>query len=96
MLKRGYYGSYHKMSPEHLNSYVNEFSVRHNMRELDSLDQMTGIVRGSDGKLLRPMWAGNGRTCPSPNGLRKPSLSPGLHRRCASLRQPSVRPCCWM
>ncbi len=53
MLKRGYHGTYHKMSPEHLQRYVTEFSGRHNMREMGTLDQMQGIVRGLDGKRLR-------------------------------------------
>ena len=32
MLKRGYHGTYHKMSEKHLGRYVNEFSGRHNAR----------------------------------------------------------------
>ena len=53
MLKRGYYGTYHKMSPWHLDRYVSEFTGRHNARNTDTLDQMTAIVRGMDGKRLR-------------------------------------------
>ena len=30
MLKRGYHGVYHRMSPEHLSRYVDEFVGRHN------------------------------------------------------------------
>ncbi len=52
MLKRGYHGTYHHMSPEHLNRYVNEFSGRHNQRKADTIDQMKGIVRGMVGKRL--------------------------------------------
>ena len=33
MMRRGYQGTYHKMSPKHLERYVNEFSSRHNVRE---------------------------------------------------------------
>ena len=40
MLKRGYYGTYHKMSPWHLDRYVSEFAGRHNARHTDTLDQM--------------------------------------------------------
>ena len=53
MLKRGYHGVYHRMSPEHLDRYVNEFSGRHNVRDDDTLDQMVGVVRGMEGKRLK-------------------------------------------
>ncbi len=51
-LKRGYHGTYHQMSPKHLERYVNEFAGRHNARPLDTLEQMVGIVRGFEGKRL--------------------------------------------
>ncbi|MDE2849995.1 MAG: hypothetical protein OXP74_05170 [Acidobacteriota bacterium] len=41
------------MSWRHLNRYVNEFTGRHNQRELDTLDQMTQVVLGMNGKRLR-------------------------------------------
>lgn len=53
MLKRGYYGTYHKMSEKHLNRYVNEFSGRHNVRDKDTIDQMGRLVQGLVGKRLR-------------------------------------------
>ena len=53
MLKRGYHGTYHRMSPKHLQRYVNEFSGRHNIRPLDTIQQMRAIVQGLEGKLLR-------------------------------------------
>ena len=37
MLKRGYHGTYHKMSVKHLGRYVDEFAGRHNAREADTL-----------------------------------------------------------
>ena len=53
LLKRGYIGIYHHMSPEHLDRYVAEFEGRHNQREADTVDQMVKMVRGLDGKRLR-------------------------------------------
>ena len=53
MLKRGYVGTYHQMSPEHMGRYVDEFAGRHNQREMDTIDQMQAMVRGLDGKRLR-------------------------------------------
>ena len=53
MLKRGYIGVFHRMSPEHLPRYVTEFEGRHNARDLDTADQMTAMARGAEGRLLR-------------------------------------------
>ena len=53
MLKRGYYGTYHRMSPKHLRRYVAEFSGRHNIRDHDTIEQMAIISRGMVGKRLR-------------------------------------------
>ena len=53
LLKRGYYGTYHRMSAKHLQRYVDEFSGRHNMRSLDTIDQMAVMAKGMDGKRLR-------------------------------------------
>ena len=52
MLKRGYIGTYHKMSPKHLDRYVTEFEGRHNIRESDTIDQMGRVVEGMGGKRL--------------------------------------------
>lgn len=52
MLKRGYMGTYHYMSPKHLNRYVNEFAGRHNQRPLDTIDQMTRVATGLTDKRL--------------------------------------------
>ena len=52
MLKRGYYGTYHKMSVKHLHRYVTEFSERHNIRNMDTIDQMKEIVARMVGKRL--------------------------------------------
>ena len=53
MLKRGYVGIYHWMSAKHLHRYAAEFQGRHNHRPMDTLDQMSAIVRGMDGRRLR-------------------------------------------
>ena len=52
MLKRGYVGTYHKMSTKHLHRYTTEFSGRHNQRPLDTNEQMTAIAQGADGKRM--------------------------------------------
>ena len=54
MLKRGYHGVYHHMSPKHLHRYVNEYAGRHNIRDMDTLDQMRDVVAGLVGRRL--MW----------------------------------------
>ena len=53
MLKRAYKGTYHKMSPKHLHRYVNEFAGRHNVRALNTIDQMKLLALGMVGKRLR-------------------------------------------
>lgn len=52
LLKRVYYGTYHRMSPKHLQRYVNEFVERHNIRRLDTVDQMESITMGMFDKLI--------------------------------------------
>ena len=52
LLKRGYHGTYHKMSKKHLARYVAEFSGRHNLRPLDTISQMELLAKGFNGKQL--------------------------------------------
>ena len=52
-LKRGYVGTYHRMSTKHLGRYVTEFAGRHNARPLDTLNQMEQIAQGLVGKRLK-------------------------------------------
>ena len=53
MLKRGYYGTYHYMSPKHLERYVDEFVGRHNRRPWHTIDQMGSMAWGMSEKRLR-------------------------------------------
>ena len=50
MLKRAHKGTYHYWSPKHLHRYVKEFSGRHNVRPLNTEDQMKAMAAGSVGK----------------------------------------------
>lgn len=49
ILKRGYHGTYHRMSNKHLRRYVNEFAARHNIRGLAVIEQMQYVVRNMEG-----------------------------------------------
>ena len=53
MLKRAHKGTFHRLSPKHLHRYVDEFVGLHNMRELDTLDQMAAIARRMENGQLR-------------------------------------------
>ena len=52
MLKRAHKGTFHKMSPKHMHRYVNEFAGKHNVRELDTIDQMHHVIGALVGKRL--------------------------------------------
>ncbi len=52
-LKRAHKGTFHKLSPKHLDRYVQEFAARHNLRELDTIDIIAAVTGGMDGKRLR-------------------------------------------
>ena len=68
MLERAHTGTFHKMSPKHLNRYVQEFAGKKNFRESDTLDQMAATVLGLMGRTLpyRRLVADNGL----PSGAR--------------------------
>ncbi len=63
MMKRGFNGTYHKMSPKHLQRYVHESAGRHNIRDADTIEQMVRFTRGFERKRLRY------RDLTAPNGL---------------------------
>ena len=52
LLKRGYYGVYHYMSPKHLHRYVSEFSFRHNTAQADTIDFIDMTIARMAGKRL--------------------------------------------
>ena len=62
MLKRAHKGTFHKISPKHLDRYVQEFAEKHNIRELGTLAQMRDTVARLVGGnlLLRDLTADNG------------------------------------
>ena len=53
VLKRAHKGTFHRLSPKHLQRYVDEFVGRHNMRTLDTLQQMAEIAKRMVGSRLR-------------------------------------------
>ena len=53
MLKRGYHGTFHHISPKHLHRYVSEFATRHNLRERDTQAMMGETAARMVGKRLR-------------------------------------------
>ncbi len=52
LMKRGYHGTYHHWSPKHTGRYVREFAGRNNMRDMNTVDQMSALIRGMVGKRL--------------------------------------------
>ena len=68
MLKRAHTGTFHKLSPKHLERYVQEFAAKHNMRDLGTLAQMRDTVARLVGRnlLYRTLIADNGL----PSGAR--------------------------
>ena len=62
MLKRAHKGTFHKISPKHLDRYVQEFSGKHNVRESGTLAQMRDTVARLVGRnlLYRDLIADNG------------------------------------
>ena len=61
-LKRAHKGTFHKLSPKHLNRHVHEFAGKHNMRDSGTLSQMRTTVARLVGRnlLYRDLIADNG------------------------------------
>ena len=63
-LKRAHKGTFHQISPKHLQRYIDEFVSRHNNRDRDTLDLMGEIAVGAVAKRLmyadlvagKPAW----------------------------------------
>ena len=53
MLKCRYYGTSHKMSREHLQRYVQDFTGRHSVQDMGTIKIMGADVFGIDGKQLK-------------------------------------------
>lgn len=53
MLKRAQTGTFHRLSPKHLHRYVDELVSRHNMREMDTLEQLALIASRMEQSRLR-------------------------------------------
>ena len=52
MVRRGYDGTFHHISEEHLHRYINEFAGRHNIREYDTVDMMDQVAENMTGHRL--------------------------------------------
>ena len=68
LLKRAHQGTFHKLSPKHLDRYIQEFAGKNNIRESGTRDQMHGVVVRLMGRDLpyRKLTADNGL----PSGAR--------------------------
>jgi len=52
MKKRAHKRTFHKLSPKHLDRYVQEYAGRHNVRDLYTIEQMQSMRGGMEGKRL--------------------------------------------
>ena len=75
MLKRAHMGTFHKISPKHLDRYVREFVSKHNTRESSTLTQMRAAVAGLVGRNLcyTDLTADNGLCSMGRRGVLKRS-----------------------
>lgn len=52
LLKRGLNGTYHHVSPQHLDRYIGEFQFRYNARKVKDSERALRAVKGVEGKRL--------------------------------------------
>ena len=52
IVKRSYMGTYHYMSQKHLDRHLDEFTGRNNTRGQATVNRMSGVVNGMDGRRL--------------------------------------------
>ena len=52
LLKRGIVGSFHHVSPQHLDRYCDEFSFRWSRRKIEDAERAAQAIKGGDGKRL--------------------------------------------
>ena len=85
MLKRGYYGTFHRMSPAHLQRDVDESAGRHDQPAADTEVQLRGMAQSIVGKRLRyqdvAMGKGAGRIKGGPVDFRDEAIK-GSSRLC--------------
>ena len=53
LIKRGYHGTFHHISDQHLGGYVAEFEGRNNIRDMDMIDQLAFLAFGIVGKRIK-------------------------------------------
>lgn len=53
LLKRGFCGTYHKLSAKLPHRYISEFTGRHKIHDLDKIQQMAFVASGMDGRVMR-------------------------------------------
>ena len=51
-LKRAHKGVYHAISVKHLQRHVSQFAGRHNVRDMDTLEQMQHVLAGMVGRRM--------------------------------------------
>ena len=52
LLKRAHAGTFHKLSPRRFNRYVQQFAGSHDVSTPDTIHEIEGVCRGTEGKRL--------------------------------------------